>query len=160
MSKRPRSSFLATTMVVARQASWAHPPSAMAKAAAPATARRERCAIRPCGRERFLATERFGGTVTVLGGEPPPRRRNGLITLRLCTRQAGNSKGDYSFDSHAGAGVASRMHRIIRDSKKRSERRLLPDKGKPIARWGRKVTGQPTKLTAGLPKEGLGHSGH
>src|SRR5713101_6991458 len=32
--------------------------------------------------------------------------------------------------------------------------RLLPDKGKPIVRWGRKATGQATCLTARLSKEG------
>src|SRR5882724_5052224 len=33
-------------------------------------------------------------------------------------------------------------------------RRLLPDKGKPTARWGRKATDQAMGLMAGLPKEG------
>jgi len=31
-------------------------------------------------------------------------------------------------------------------------RRLLPDKGKPTARWGRKATDQAMGLMAGLPK--------
>ena len=34
------------------------------------------------------------------------------------------------------------------------ERRPLPDKGKPVARRGRKATGQAMGLRAGLPKEG------
>src|SRR3990172_8095620 len=38
--------------------------------------------------------------------------------------------------------------------KSRFKRRLLPDKGKPVARRGRKATGQATRLIAGLPKEG------
>src|SRR6184192_4161848 len=33
---------------------------------------------------------------------------------------------------------------------------ILPDKGKPTARWGRKATGQAVGLIAGLPKEGAG----
>ena len=32
--------------------------------------------------------------------------------------------------------------------------RLLPDKGKPVVRRGRKATGQVVNLIAGLPKEG------
>jgi hypothetical protein len=37
-------------------------------------------------------------------------------------------------------------------------RKLLPDKGKLIARWGRKATGQAWRLMAGLPKEGARHA--
>src|SRR2546425_3739183 len=44
-----------------------------------------------------------------------------------------------------------------------AEGRPLPDKGKPVARRGRKATGQAEGLTAGLPKEGdaasPGHGG-
>src|SRR5215471_17013450 len=40
----------------------------------------------------------------------------------------------------------------------RAARRLLPDKGKPTVRWGRKVTDQATSLMAELPKEGRADS--
>ncbi len=87
---------------------------------------------------------------------------NNSRARRLSSERERLRETGYFFNGNE-RGCSLRCDRAQFSHSRFAARRLLPDKGKPTARWGRKATDQDMGLMAGLPKEGeltrLGNGG-